>query len=244
MALLVTHTYGNDPVSLRFSMTSEFIVMMGLLANVFFALNAFAAFNVEWHEPLATLVSVSSSISNELTRMHVGCSGAAISNVQQYVLSSLVPGATAVVFFALGALRWASPRKLFNSYATMTYSLYLLLVMHGVKPFRFIVHPGAAGKSVLDVPAVLEGSNEYFALVVCGILVLLVYCIPFALACIVATIRIRRTSKNLPRRWWLIVFRFLFYKFRPEFHHWGLCILLRNAMFALGPSLAPANPKI
>eukprot|EP00971_Amphidinium_carterae_P336726 6473240-Amphidinium_carterae.1 len=97
---------------------------------------------------------------------------------------------------------------------------------------------------MLDLPDVFEGSSEHTGLVISGVCVIIFYCAPFAAMCILATFNVRRSQTTAQRRWWLTTFRFLFYKFRPEVYYWGVCILGRNAFFALAPSLAPEIPKI
>jgi len=73
--------------------------------------------------------------------------------------------------------------------------------------------------------------------------VLVCYCLPFATVATYAVLSIRRAGKqHAKRRWYLVTFRFLFFKFHPEAYYWGLCILLRNAIFALAPSLYPEYP--
>eukprot|EP00971_Amphidinium_carterae_P132819 2630359-Amphidinium_carterae.1 len=160
------------------------------------------------------------------------------SNVMNYVLSSVVPALVLVISVLLAVLKISSPRKLFNSVASCTYALYLLLLLHALKPFRYIVHPHGA-KSMLALPEVFEGSQEHTGLVICGICVILFYCVPFAALCLAATFHVSRSRTAAQRRWWLVTFRFLFYKFNPETYYWGVYILGRNACFALAPSVAP-----
>mmetsp|Transcript_34583 Transcript_34583/g.79061 ORF Transcript_34583/g.79061 Transcript_34583/m.79061 type:complete len:2005 (-) Transcript_34583:238-6252(-) len=243
LVVFATHWYGNDPISYSFSSLSEFMVVVGLSATILFYLNSFAGFDVEWEEPVRTVMRTSTIISRELTGFNIKCS-TSFSFLTNYVAMSLIPLIVASVFCALACTRWAVPKKLFNTYATITYAVFLLLVLHALAPFRYIVHPIGGGKSLLSMPNVFEGSDEHYTMVACAVCVMLLYCVPFLTVCVYATYKVGMCRHSFHRRWYLVCFRFLFYKFQPEAYYWGVCVLLRNTVFGLMPSVAPDNPKI
>jgi len=240
--LTLTYWFGNDPIGRKVSAISEFIVLVGLSVSIIFFLSSFTALDVSWKEPVKTFMSLSKVFSTELTNVHVSCSvetGPAFS----MAVTSSIPLIVGVCCASLAHFRVCRGKRLFNTFGTLLYALFLLLVLHGLKPFRYIVHP-VGKKSLLFLPSVFEGSSDHVALMIVGIAVILVYCVPFGAACVYAAWCVGRSSSAVKRRWFLTSFRFLFYKFKSEASYWGVCILVRNTAFGLIPSLVPEQPSV
>mmetsp|Transcript_2405 Transcript_2405/g.5120 ORF Transcript_2405/g.5120 Transcript_2405/m.5120 type:complete len:1794 (-) Transcript_2405:193-5574(-) len=240
---IATYKFGNDPIAHSISNISEFIVLAGLALSIFFFFSAFSALDVSWKEPVNTLLKLSVLLSTELTNVHVSCSlhwGPAA----DLAITSSFPLVMVMLCTVASAVRLASPKKLFNTFSTVVYAAYLLLILHALKPFRYIVHPFDGGKSLLFMPEIFEGTGEHQRMMVVGVSVIVLYCVPFAAACVWASWTISRSKHSSRRRWFLITFRFLFYKFRPHAYYWGIVILGRNALFALTPSLFPSRPAL
>jgi len=241
LMVFFTYRFGNDPIAHSISNMSEFIVLAGLSMSIFFFFSAFSALDVKWKEPVNTLLKLSVFLSTEFTNVHVTCS-VAFSGAASLALTSAVPLGILIPSILLSVFGFASAKKLFNTFATIIYAAYLLLLLHALKPFRYIVHPVGNTKSLLFMPQVFQGSAEHMGMVVVGIAVIAVYCIPFAAGCVWAAWGIKWARHAGQRRWYLVTFRFLFYKFRPHAYYWGICILGRNALFALSPSIFPEQP--
>mmetsp|Transcript_48214 Transcript_48214/g.114653 ORF Transcript_48214/g.114653 Transcript_48214/m.114653 type:complete len:1662 (-) Transcript_48214:40-5025(-) len=238
---LIAYRVANDPIGHSISSTSEFIVLVGLSISVIFFFNCFAALEVQWKEPILSLVKFSRDVSSELGYFSLSCS-AGWGPVVSMALSASLPFGAACIIWVSAWLKIGSAKKLFNTFAGMIYACFLLLVLHGLKPFRFLVHPLGSGKSLLFMPSIFEGSPDHMKLMLIGIAVVVVYCIPFLAACLWASVSIIRCGQPSRRRRFLTSFRFLFYKFRPHAFYWGVVILLRNMVFALAPSLWPEEP--
>jgi len=239
----VIHKFGNDPLGKSLSSSAEFLVLIGLSLNVFLYMSAFHAIDINWKEPISWIIDLSSVISSaELLSLPFTCS-TSLQAAGQFALSSALPLCIVVGCVSLAAAGFASPRKVLNTLGTIVYALFLLLVLHALKPFRFIVHPSGE-KSLLAMPSIVQGSEDHRSLIAVGILVLLVYCVSFLTICLWASWSVQYRSKPEVRLWYLESFRFLFFKFHPRAFYWGVLVLMRNTLIAIAPSLWPEHPVI
>jgi len=240
--LLATHWFGNDPLGRLLSPISEFLVLAGMSLSIFFFLGSLTALDVAWSKPIRILLSLAQRLEVGLTEVHFTCS-VSIGHAFNYAMSSCVPALVALLCFCVGRMPQTAMNKVFNTYCTLVSAFYLLLVLHALKPLRYIVHP-TGDKSLLSMPSVFEGSSEHAHVLVVGLSVLMIYCIPFGAMCMWAAVKIMHTRHARTRRSMLVSFRFLFYKFRPEAYYWGVVIIVRNLGLAIMPSIAPEEPAI
>jgi len=243
LGCLVVHHFGNDPLGKSLSNSAEFLVLVGLTLNIFIYMSAFHTIDIDWKEPMLSVVGLTSLVSSAgAISMPLACS-LRLRAVSQFALTSVLPFCLVAFCALLAVVKAATPRKLFNTLGNIAYALFLLLVLHALKPFRFIVHPSGE-KSVLAMPEITEGTEDHLALVVIGLLAVLLLCVPFLSACTWASWAVAHSRRDSTKIFYLQSFRFLFFKFRPEAFYWGVCALVRNTTIAAAPSLWPKHPVI
>eukprot|EP00928_Gymnodinium_smaydae_P040368 TRINITY_DN2737_c1_g1_i1.p1 TRINITY_DN2737_c1_g1~~TRINITY_DN2737_c1_g1_i1.p1 ORF type:complete len:1371 (+),score=152.13 TRINITY_DN2737_c1_g1_i1:25-4113(+) len=242
IVLLFTHWMGNSPIGRSVSHFSEVLAAAGLGWAYLFCLSSIATIAIKWEEPLHSLFKRLRIFTVDLGNSFGYTCTLRVDYPVVHALWSIVPLACFLVFAVVGGLKLAPWGKLFNTFGLSFHTCYILVVVHSLSCFQFVVHPSGE-RSLLRAPYILEFSDEWNLLLGISIANILVYGCGFFGLCVYACWALPRSSpKNAMKL--LQVFRFLFNKFHPSAFYWGLVVLSRNAFIAVLPILDPGQPLL
>jgi hypothetical protein len=123
--------------------------------------------------------------------------------------------------------------KTFNAIMAVIQAFFIVIADIASLPFDCYSHPNGE-KSVSSYPGVLcNMEDEHMSLVVMSLILMLTFLLPFLVLCLWAVLK--PMGKNKP-------FRFLFFRWRPSVHWWGLVIFVRQAFLAFARMVNPNDP--
>jgi len=131
--------------------------------------------------------------------------------------------------------------KVRNTLGQVFQAFYIAIAMSCILAFQCYSSPNGT-KSLAQHPYVLCGSRDHTPFMVFGIIGIAFYLVGFGVFYIWACTFLPRQSQKGMGPASISAYRFIFYRFRPEYYYWGSVFLCRNLLLTLASVLDPANP--
>jgi len=129
--------------------------------------------------------------------------------------------------------------KIRNTLGQVFQAFYIATAMSSILAFQCFSSPNGTS-ALAQHPYILCGSGDHTLFVVFGIVGIACYVVGYGVFYIWACIVIPGQSQNGLGA--IQAYRFIFFRFRPEFWYWGSVFLFRNLLLALASIWDPANP--
>jgi len=131
--------------------------------------------------------------------------------------------------------------KVQNTLGQVFQAFYIAIAMSCILAFQCYSSPNGT-QSLAQHPYVLCGSGDHTPFVVFGIVGISLYLVGFGVFYIWACTFLPQQSQQGMGLISVQAYRFIFYRFRPEYYFWGSVFLFRNLLLTLASVLDPANP--
>mmetsp|Transcript_60346 Transcript_60346/g.176392 ORF Transcript_60346/g.176392 Transcript_60346/m.176392 type:complete len:1544 (-) Transcript_60346:181-4812(-) len=222
------------------------VIIIGIMFTGIQTLGVYHNLNVIFFEPLSTVLGFMQVFTLNLKMLRMECMFP-FSPVSQYLCRQLVPPICAVLIAVICLFKKVFLKKgmvyyveYVNTVGTMFSIFFLSIVVSAMTPLNCYAHPGDSGSSVLASPSILCFSSEderHAQMVTVGLISFSFVVVPFmATACWATVMYPRWTASIGPRssaRLWM--FRWLFFRFKPEVYFYGIVFLMRNLLICLVP---------
>jgi len=148
----------------QLTVAMEVAITLGLLLVLAQATAIFGRLVIPWPSPLRELLYFTRIFTLDLDFLQMDCATGLLYE-GKYLVGALLPLLIIAAFGLVAALlprlkkvkATDAPTRCVNAVGLGMQSLYIGLLLHGIKPFVFIQHPNGK-KSVLDSPQVLVGT--------------------------------------------------------------------------------------
>jgi len=224
-------------------------VAMGSLLTLVQSFSVLGQLVISWEEPLKSIWSFLGIFVFDPKFIQAGC---AMGDVTVYIWRVMLPGFLVVwmAVYAVGTLvvhrMGVLPLRLVmeipkvrNTMGQMFQAFYIAIAMSCILAFQCYESPNGV-KNLQQHPYMICGEGDHGILVGFAILGLVAYIFGFGAFYITACVVIpRRSQKGLSA---VAAYRFIFFRFRPEWWFWGAVFLARNLCLALASVVDPGNP--
>jgi hypothetical protein len=241
VAFIVNKGTSTEPKSV-----TTVLIVSALTISAIQSMGVMASLVVTWAEPLNSIFKVVALISFDLKVLGTECMlGQSVA--RSYALRQLLSPCATVYIAVVIALK----KKLWdpglhykvetvNAVGVGYQAFFVSILVSITLPFVCYGHPGSDTYSMVSNPSVLcfEG-DEYTAMVIMGVLSLLVSVIPFLSFVVYATFNYKGATSDTDRaHWHLTMFRFLFFRYKPDAYYFTSINLLRSLLVCLVPVIA------
>ena len=218
-------------------------ICVGQLVVAVQALTVLSSIEVDWVEPITSLLAVVSVLTFEVEVLNISCMMAQSNIIGLFVIKLLLFPAMGVCLIQVMFLLKLHPRlkdcmtinSMFNSVGLLFLMLYMTLSLLALSPFQCLESPNGT-LSMSSNPTVLcDTSSQHVIMAILGVCGLLVYSV-FSLAW-VAWVTLQCPAMVASGGGSVVIkkYRFLFQRFSNTCHWYAPFFLIRNFLLALLP---------
>jgi ABC-type branched-subunit amino acid transport system substrate-binding protein len=257
IVIVLVYYIGNSPLSVNASITLTCSVAGGLIVTVFQVLAVFKQLSIPWPKSVLVTFDVASLFALDADAVSIECAFGSDATVL-YLFRVLVPISFVVLVSILfwlskvvGCMLPTSTRvpwsldKVLNTIGQVLQMLFIAFAVIVVRPLECAPHPNGEASMFL-FPQVLCWSSDHTPLVILAAFETLFFLAPYAALCVWANVRApviaNQASTQAAPNGFLVRFRFLMYRFRPDTWWWGNIYLLRQTLLAYASSMPADDP--
>ncbi|CAK0802454.1 unnamed protein product, partial [Prorocentrum cordatum] len=226
------------------------VVHLGMIVSGLQALGVFAQLNLEWFEPVKSMMRAVSALNFNLDIFSLPCiMGVDLDLVAKYAMQQgiapiCVPILTVAVILhrrigaAAAAAATGTLASVLNAIGTCFNALFILIFSSSLLPLVCYEHPGGSLASMRSTPSVLcFESDEHAKMVVIMVVVILVVLVPFLAFSVLGTVKLRRLTAGADDGglFYFAACRFLHSKFTIRAYYFGVLMLLRGCLICVVP---------
>jgi len=247
--LPLSYYFINGKVTAETSTMMATGVAMGSLLTLVQSFSVLGQLVISWEEPLKSMWSFMGVFVFDPKFIQAGC---AMGDVTVHIWRVMLPGllvlwmavyaAGTVVVHRIGVLpmRLVMQRpKVRNTMGQLFQAFYIAIAMSCILAFQCYESPNGV-KNLQQHPYMICGEGDHKILIGFAVLGLVAYVFGFGAFYVTACVVIPGRSKHGLAA--ISAFRFIFFRFRPEWWFWGAVFLARNLCLALASVIDPGNP--
>mmetsp|Transcript_57727 Transcript_57727/g.137381 ORF Transcript_57727/g.137381 Transcript_57727/m.137381 type:complete len:1425 (+) Transcript_57727:75-4349(+) len=256
VALAVLAAMVNRDLLLQGNGTLTVVIVTGILLTAVQTTIVFNQMSIEWVDPLKAAIKFGSSVLTvNLNDLKLGCY-VPVSPVSSYFGSQIIaPACLPVITLCVLVKRFYFKKvakagmlaEIANACGTIFSVFFIAVVISAVEPLICYPHPPGGGSSMTNEPAVLcwDTDERHHVMLFLALASFLLVPVNFLSACIYAVYKHPQfmAVNDDRQRWWLHSFRFLFFRFKPGCHMFGILLLLRNLVLCLIPAVLPGDMR-
>ncbi|CAE8615264.1 unnamed protein product [Polarella glacialis] len=240
-----TFAVNRDVLKQSNSMTGA-LMMCGILFTGMQTLVVINSITLGSVEPISSIMRALTVLNFNLDILSLSC-GFSIDPVSQYAIRQFIPLMLAFTIFVVcaGKKVLIKPElvlhtEFLNTLGTIFSALFLSIVVSALVPLVCYAHPGTNRSSILTIPSILcFQDQQHISMMILGILSFSVVSCPFWAFAMLGTWFfprwVARGDESSNSRLWM--FRWLFYRFKPETYYYGIGFLTRSLLISLVPVL-------
>ncbi|CAE7380643.1 Ank1 [Symbiodinium sp. KB8] len=230
-----------DPL-IRSNASIMVAILGGMAVSCLQSLNIYRQLEIDWFEPMRSILNAMSVLSFDLDILNGGCI-LGHDEVRKYTLQQcavlvIIPLVLITLFCKKRFVATQVRVQFCNTVGTFLQVAFISLVINSVIPLRCFDHP-TSGSSVSSMPSILCFAEEgdHMLLLLAGLLSFLLLPCPFlAVSCWATWVYpAKLTDKSPAGRNFQLSTQFLFSRFTPAAHYYCIVSLAKNCLLAFVP---------
>jgi len=250
--IVACYYLSNSPLAVNAGHKQDIAVFLGLAITIFQILGVLKGLEVQWPIDMYDFMDSSSSVFTlDAQSISLTCA-VGDKAVVQYLVQALIPYfimaetafigiATKIIFPALGRARkaWTFSKSM-NVIGQLFQALFIAFCQIMVRPLQCYPHPNGKKSVVMFSQVLCWDSEDHTSLTIIAAGIFLFFILPFAGWCVWGCWKapVKSSEGDIA---FLQMFRFLFYRFRPDCWWWGLVFLIRQTCLAAATILPSSN---
>ncbi|CAE7840919.1 Ank1 [Symbiodinium necroappetens] len=241
LVVLTTLVINKDPL-IRSNASIMVAILGGMAVSCLQSLNIYRQLEIDWFEPMRSILNAMSVLSFDLDILNGGCI-LGHDEVRKYTLQQcavlvIIPLVLITLFCKKRFVATQVRVQFCNTVGTFLQVAFISLVINSVIPLRCFDHP-TSGSSVSSMPSILCFAEEgdHMLLLLAGLLSFLLLPCPFlAVSCWATWVYpAKLTDKSPAGRNFQLSTQFLFSRFTPAAHYYCIVSLAKNCLLAFVP---------
>jgi len=228
------------------------VITLGLTVTAVQTLSIFSNLDVEWPEPLLSMMKVLSLVSFDLKVLKIECVVGQQSVSNMILRQMMAPGAALyIALIVCLKKRFIEPRvhlpsQLINSIGAIFQIFFVAVFLSSLGPVVCYKHPNELGYSMTSDPSILcNQEGEHLSLVVVSVVTIVIVVLPFLAMITYATVRYQSlVGSSIASHHHLMTFRFLFFRYKPDSYYYGCLTSLRGVLVCLVPVVFRDFPSL
>jgi len=238
---MATYKFANDELSTHATVGLGISISFGLVVTCVQCLGTLAQLNLSWGEMTTPFFDFASVFTLSPSAFEMSC--ITKDPVASYLSLVTAPYVLVLVFGFLHVTSQLVPARAWKACYTCNSICHAIqsvaiAVAHIVSiPFQCYTHPNGK-QSVIQFAMVLCHETSAHGVMVGAAIVL-------ALTILAPFVALNLFGALFGPKWGssrLVMFRFLFYRFRPDVWWWGIIFLMRQVLLAFTPAVMPDDP--
>jgi len=244
IGLSVLSIYANKTRITEASATATGAIIAGLTVTSIQTISVLGGLEVQWVEPLRSVLNSLSLVGLDLNAIGVSCLVG--HGTGFFILRQILAPMLAVLLLGMTLLRKMIWHKrlnvclhVCNSVGSLFMLFFISIVLSGIMPWICYAHPNGVGESMVSYQGVMcyPRNDSHSSMMMAGLLALILVAAPFFTVVAWATLAypklVAGSKVNNGGALWR--FYFLFRRFEPHSYFYGLLLLVRSVLICLVP---------
>jgi hypothetical protein len=226
--LFAVYKIANSPLTIEMSPLLSLSISLGVTLGMVQALGMISSLAISWPSPIREIMGFMKFFLFDLESFGIECISSA-HPVIKVLTKQILPPIIIATYFIAAKAGWCDKDKCVNSAGMLLCGFFAAFSLAAFAPFACYENPNGKWtmQSQPNVICDAEEDSVYGGLWFIGFLTFLLYPLG-GLAFLCYTIK-SGPKKSLDRLY-LVRYRFLFFRFRPDRYYWMPCLLLRNTL--------------